>query len=88
MLTAWATFDILVDNSLTSDVKAVVKRDVKDVKDFSQMIWRNEYFGIPSVDIPRDSRGDPSGAATLEVELNYSAQKAARDLRFEKYSSP
>ena len=28
------------------------------------------------------------GAATLEVELNYSAQEAARDLRFEKYSSP
>ena len=31
---------------------------------------------------------DHSGAETLDVELNYSAQEAARDLRFEKYSSP
>ena len=37
---------------------------------------------------PKGSSGDPSGAATSEVELNYSAQEAARDLRFEKYSSP
>ena len=37
---------------------------------------------------PKDSGGDPSGAATSKLELNYSAEEAARDLRFEKYSSP
>ena len=36
---------------------------------------------------PKGSSGDPSGAATSKVELNYSAQEAARDLRFENIAA-
>ena len=49
-------FDFHFDILLTTDVNTGVKMEVKDVKDFSEIFWRNGTFGILSFDILRDSR--------------------------------
>ena len=68
-LTPVLFFDIHFDNSLTTDVKTVVKMEVKDVKKFSEIFWRNGTFGILSFDIPRDSRTEPNKLDTRVITL-------------------
>ena len=50
-LTPAKFFDFHSDISLTIDVKAVVKGEVMDVKEFHEIFWRNESFDILSFDI-------------------------------------
>ena len=50
-LTPDKIFDFNFGISLTIDVKAIVKGEVMDVKEFHEIFWRNESVDILSFDI-------------------------------------